>query len=105
MAGTRKDFLAAASSVGLGISLASPAQAQTSSPLASPSAKPAAAASPFARDFAQHMRSFDPHLTDAQVDSIAHQIDDLYRVRGALRPKGRGLSNGDAPSPQFEVNE
>jgi hypothetical protein len=101
MARTRKEFLAAASAVGAGLAITGQAQAQTPSP----SPKATAAASSFARDFAEHMRSFDPHLSGKQVDDIAHQIDELYGLRKALRPKGHGLSNGDAPSPQFEVSE
>ena len=101
MARTRKEFLAAASAVGAGLAMTGQAQAQTPSP----SPKATATASSFARDFAQHMRTFDAQLTDKQVDDIAHQIDDLYRLRKALRPKGHDLSNGDAPAPQFEVSE
>jgi hypothetical protein len=101
MASTRKTFLAAVSAAGVGLALREPAEAQT--PV--PSVKPTAPASPLARDFAERMRRFDPQLTDKQIDNIAHQIDQGFDLRTALRPKGHGLSNGDAPSPHFEVGE
>lgn len=94
MASTRKAFLAAASAAGAGFALGEPAQA-----------KPAKPASALAHDFAERMKRFDPHLSDAQVKSIALQIDQLEGLGTQLRPKGRGLSNGDAPSPQFRVDE
>ena len=75
------------------------AQAQTPSP--SPKATPTP--SPTARDFALHMRRFDAQLTDAQIDSIASQVDQLGGLRDALRPKGHDLTSGDAPTPAFEV--
>jgi hypothetical protein len=106
MGRTRKAFLAAVSAAGAGLALTGTSQAQqTPSPLASPSAKPAKAASPLAKAYAERMRSFDPQLTDKQVDDIAHQMDQVYDLRHALRPKHQGLSNGDAPTPQFKVNE
>ncbi len=105
MTGTRKEFLAAASAVGAGLAIPGHAQAQTPSTPAPLHATPAPAASPFARDFATHMRTFDPHITDKQLDDIAHQIDQLYKLGKDLRPKGHGLSNGEPPSPQFEVSE
>lgn len=101
MSATRKAFLAAASAVGAGLAVKGAAQAQSPSP--APTATPAASA--YAREFAQRMRHFDARLTDAQLDDIAHQVDQLSDFRSALRPKGHGLSNGDAPSPQFRVDE
>lgn len=101
MAGTRKEFLVAAMAAGAGFSQTDNAQAQTPSP----AAKATAAPSSLARAFAERMRQFDPHLTEKQLNDVAHQIDQGFDVRSALRPKGRGLSNGDAPAPQFEVSE
>jgi hypothetical protein len=51
------------------------------------------------------MKRFDPQLSEKELDSIAHQVDQSFATGKALRPKGHGLSNGDAPSPQFRVNE
>jgi hypothetical protein len=51
------------------------------------------------------MLKFDPDLSEKQLDSIAHQVDQLSDFRTQLRPHGHGLSNGDPPSPQFEVSE
>jgi len=98
MASTRKAFLAAASAAGAGLALGEPAQAQTPAPAASP-------ASTLAQDYAERMKRFDPHLSGEQLQSIAHQVDQLGDLRAQLRPKGHGLSNADAPSPQFRVNE
>ena len=101
MARTRKAFIAAVSAAGAGLALTGPTQAQTPSP----SPKATAAASPLARTYAQRMRTFDPQLSDKQLDDIAHQMDQVYGLRHELRPKGQGLANGDAPTPQFEVRE
>jgi hypothetical protein len=101
MADTRRAFLAAASAVGLEIVIAGQAQAQTPSP----SPKATKAASAYARDFAHRMLAFDPHLSQKQLDSIAHQVDQLGDFRKQLHPKGHGLANGDPPSPQFRVSE
>ncbi len=98
---TRKQFLVAASAAGLALTGTGAAQAQTPSP----SPKPTSAPSALADAFAQRMRAFDAQLTPKQIDDIARQIDQGFDVRKALRPKGHGLRNGDAPSPQFEVAE
>jgi len=55
--------------------------------------------------FAKQMRTFDPHLTEAQIAQIARGIDQSLASGRALRPKQLDLSAGDAPSPQFKVNE
>jgi hypothetical protein len=101
MPSTRKAFLTAASAAGAGLALRDKVQAQTPSP----SPKATGAASAYARDFAHRMLAFDPHLSQKQLDSIAHQVDQLSDFRKQLRPKGHGLSNGDPPSPQFRVSE
>jgi hypothetical protein len=101
MSSTRKAFIAAASAAGAGLALRDQAQAQTPSP----SPKATGAASPLSRDFAHQMLKFDPQLSAKQLDDIAHQVDQLGDFAKQLRPKGRGLSNGDAPSPQFRVDE
>jgi hypothetical protein len=95
------EFLAAAAAAAAGLSLTDNAQAQT----ASPSPKATAPPSSVAQAFAERMRQFDPQLTEKQLNDIAHQIDQGFDVRTALRPKGRGLSNGDAPVPQFGISE
>lgn len=81
-------------------------QAQTPAsppPTSSPTPKATPTPSPAAREFALQMRKFDPALTDAEIDSIAQQVDQLSDLRRQLRPKGHDLANGDLPTPQFEV--
>ena len=99
MSSSRKDFLAAASAAGAGFALtgATPSVAPTPTPTPAPTA--------FARDVAERMRRFDAHLSDAQIDDIARQVDGLDKLGAQLRPKGHGLVNADPPSPQFRVAE
>jgi hypothetical protein len=99
MGRTRKAFLGAASVAGISLLISSKAAAQSPSP--TPTATPAP--SPAARAFALRMRRFDPHLTDAQIDEIAQNIDQDYAFGSDLRSKTSVLHNGDAPTPEFRV--
>ncbi len=101
MESTRKEFLAAAGLVGASLLAPTAAHADTPTPAPSPSATPAP--SPAARAFAQRMKAFDATLTDAQLENIAGDVEQLYELGGQLRPKGHGLVNADPPAPQFEV--
>lgn len=97
MESTRKQFLAAAGIVGASLLAPTSVEAQTST------ASPVPSPTPAARAFAERMKTFDASLNDAQLDEIAANVGQLYGLGGDLRPKGRGLVNGDPPSPQFEV--
>jgi hypothetical protein len=48
------------------------------------------------------MRRFDPHLSDADVEKIAHAIDDNAKAGQALNPKSRPLRNWDEPVLTFD---
>ncbi|MDE2481048.1 MAG: hypothetical protein KGN02_02515 [bacterium] len=101
MESTRKQFLAAAGLVGASLLAPTSVEAQASSPSPAPSATPAP--SPAAQAFAQRMKSYDASLSDAQIDEIAANVDQLFGLGKDLRPKGHQLVNGDPPTPQFEV--
>lgn len=99
----RRTFLGAVSGVAASLVLASGAEAQQSpppaaSPSPSPSPKPPSAA---ARAQAEAMRRFDPHLSDAQIDTIAHGIDGLTSEGQRLNPHGTTLKNADEPATRF----
>jgi len=49
------------------------------------------------------MRRFDPKLTDADIDKIAHAIDDNAKGAAALNPKKSRLRNSDEPVTTFEA--
>ncbi|HEV2642951.1 MAG TPA: hypothetical protein VGT98_09600, partial [Candidatus Elarobacter sp.] len=80
-----------------------------SSPLppAQPSPKPSASPKPptaVAAATALSMRRFDPNLTDKDVDTIAHAIDDNRRGAARLNPrKATALKNSDEPVTRFAV--
>jgi hypothetical protein len=75
------------------------------SPSAQPSPKPSASpkpASALAASIALSMRRFDPNLTDKDLDTIAHGIDDNRRGAARLNPnKATALKNGDEPVTRF----
>jgi hypothetical protein len=48
------------------------------------------------------MRRFDAGLSDAELDKIAHGIDDNLKAARALNPKGRPLRNSDEPVLTFD---
>ena len=95
--------------------LASKADAQATAPQApakssplppgQPSPKPSASpkpASALAAATALSMRRFDPNLTDEDLDTIAHAIDDNRRGAARLNPrKATALKNADEPVTRF----
>lgn len=102
--GTRKSFLGAAASLGAVIAAArGVAVAATPSPAAPPTAAPVKPPSDAARALALRIRHFDAKLSDAEIDTIAHGIDDSWSVGGAVNPKGKALRNSDEPDPAFSV--
>jgi galactokinase/mevalonate kinase-like predicted kinase len=65
-------------------------------------ATPAPSPSAAAQQLALTMRRFDATLTDKQIHDIAKSFDDGWKTGRRLH---KGLSNGDPPSPPFEVGE
>jgi galactokinase/mevalonate kinase-like predicted kinase len=55
-----------------------------------------------AHELALRMRRFDPTLTDKQIGEIAKSIGGSWKAGAKLH---KGLSNGDLPSPEFEIGE
>lgn len=106
----RRTFLGAVSGVAASLVLASSAEAQQTpapapasaapSPSPSPSPKPPSAA---ARAQAEALRRFDPHLGDAQIDTIARGIDGIAMEGQRLNPHGTTLKNADEPVTRFAV--
>jgi hypothetical protein len=111
----RRSFLGAVSGVAATVLLAAKADAQApapqappkSSPLPSgqPSPKPSASPKPtsaLAAATALSMRRFDANLSDKDLDTIAHAIDDNRRGASRLNPrKATGLKNSDEPVTRF----
>ncbi len=50
------------------------------------------------------MRRFDPHLDDAQIETIARGIDDADASARVLSPHAEPLHNGDEPVTRFYVS-
>jgi hypothetical protein len=106
--GTRKAFLSAAVSAGAILAAPKGVSAQSSSPApsATPSASPAPVKhSPLARAFAEQMRSFDPELSEKDVNAIADGIQQNLDLGKDVNPKGRALRNSDEPAVIFEVGQ
>jgi hypothetical protein len=106
----RRSFLGAVSGVAASVLIAGPADAQTPVPAAAPtgsSPKPSASPKPptaVAAVIAASMRRFDPALSDADLDTIAHAIDDNRRGAARLNPhRATALHNGDEPVTRFAV--
>lgn len=112
----RRSFLGAVSGVAASVLLASRADAQapapeappkTTLPSAQPSPKPSASpkpASALAAATALSMRRFDANLSDKDLDTIAHAIDDNRKGAARLNPnKATALKNGDEPVTRFAV--
>jgi hypothetical protein len=95
----RKSFLVTLCATALTLGHDPEAEAQTASPSAAPAAKPAPAE---AIAIAATMRRFDAGLSDAELDKIAHGIDDNLKAARALNPKGRPLRNSDEPVLTFD---
>lgn len=49
------------------------------------------------------MRAFDPHLTDAEIETIAGGIETNWQLNKTINHKGTALANSDEPSPEFSV--
>jgi hypothetical protein len=107
----RRSFLGAVSGVAASVMFAAQADAQTSAPAApaSPLPSPAPSGSPkpasaVAAAIAASMRRFDAALSDKDVDTIAHAIDDNRRGAARLNPrKATALKNADEPVTRFSV--
>jgi len=113
----RRSFLGVVSGVAASVLLASKAEAQATAPEAppKPSPLPSAAPSPgpsaspkpasaLALAIATSMRRFDAALSDKDVDTIAHAIDDNRRGAARLNPrKATALKNADEPVTRFSV--
>ena len=113
----RRSFLGAVSGVAASVLLAAQADAQAPapeappkpSPLPSPQPSPSPSASPkppstLAVAIAASMRRFDPGLSDKDLDTIAHAIDDNRRGAARLNPKkATTLKNADEPITRFSV--
>jgi hypothetical protein len=106
----RRSFLGAVSGVAASVLLAAKADAQAPAPVApagSPPPSPAPSTSPkppsaLAVAIAASMRRFEPNLSDKDVDTIAHGIDDNRRGAARLNPrKATGLKNADEPVTRF----
>ena len=108
----RRSFLGAVSGVAASVLLAAQADAQAPAPVpppGSPLPSPAPSASPkpasaVAVAIAASMRRFDATLSDKDVDTIAHAIDDNRRGAARLNPrKATTLKNADEPVTRFSV--
>jgi hypothetical protein len=106
----RRSFLGAVSGVAASVLLAAKADAQSSAPVApssSPPPSPAPSTSPkppsaLAVAIAASMRRFDPNLSDTDLDTIAHGIDDNRRAVVRLNArKATALKNADEPVTRF----
>ncbi|MHB8463188.1 MAG: hypothetical protein ACYDA1_11130, partial [Vulcanimicrobiaceae bacterium] len=73
------------------------------SPSVSPSVKPTEKISDAARSLAAQMRTFDPHLTDQDIATIAAGIDGNLHLGNTVNHQGRALKNWDEPVTRFEV--
>jgi hypothetical protein len=71
-------------------------------PAIAEAATPTPPRSSAAQQFSLTMRRFDSSLTDKQIHDIAKGIDDGWKAGRKLH---KGLSNGDPPSPEFEIGE
>ncbi|MDQ2871789.1 MAG: hypothetical protein M3R35_01525 [Candidatus Eremiobacteraeota bacterium] len=103
---SRKDFIAAAASVGAFFAAAPVAAQSKAAPVPSPTPKPKEPPkiSEVARAFANQMREYDATLTDKQIQDIAEGMDYNLGLGKRINPKGKALENGDEPIVIFEVN-
>jgi hypothetical protein len=112
----RKAFLARLGVTGMLFAATRAANAQTASPAASlPSPEAAAPPAPAAKKakgpsaasvaIAATMRRFDAKLTDAELATIATQIDENAGAGAVLNPKKRRLKNSDEPATTFAAGK
>jgi hypothetical protein len=109
----RRSFLGAVSGVAASVLLASKADAQATAPVAPPASSPLPSpgpssspkpASALAAAVAASMKRFDANLSDKDLDTIAHAIDDNRRGAQRLNPnKATALKNGDEPVTRFSA--
>lgn len=97
----RRRFLTAAASTGAAVLLSASANAATPSPPAPTASAPPSDA---AMSIARGMRDYDPKLSDADVLSIAQQIDDNWKSGKRLNPKNKRLKNSDEPVTILRVS-
>jgi hypothetical protein len=108
----RRSFLGAVSGVAASVLLAGPADGQTPPPAApatGPSPGPSASPKPptaVVAAVAASMRRFDPALSDRDLETIAHAIDDNRAAAARLNPRrATTLRNGDEPVTRFSVRD
>jgi len=109
----RRSFLGAVSGVAASVLLASKADAQAPPPVAPPASSPLPSPSPsaspkppsaLAAAVAASMRRFDAGLSDKDLDTIAHAIDDNRKGAARLNPrKATALKNADEPVTRFSA--
>ncbi|MDB5070001.1 MAG: hypothetical protein JWM87_1112 [Candidatus Eremiobacteraeota bacterium] len=113
----RRSFLGAVSGVAASVLLAAKAGAQAPAPEAPPKTSPLPAAQPspnasaspkpasaLAAALAASMKRFDAQLSDKDLDTIAHAIDDNRKGAARLNPrKATALKNSDEPVTRFSV--
>jgi hypothetical protein len=91
----RRSFLGAVSGVAATLVFAETEATHAASSPASAAARAQAAA----------MRGFDPHLSDAELATIARGIDAANAAGAKMNAHGRVLRNGDEPVTSFFVDE
>ena len=94
----RRAFLIASGAVGVAVALGRRGEGVAGA--AAPARKRPSEA---ARATAATMLRFDPELGQADLESIAHGIDDATAAAAALRTKRKPLRNGDEPVTVFVV--
>jgi hypothetical protein len=113
----RRSFLGAVSGVAASVLLVAKADAQAPAPEAPPKSSPLPSAAPSPRPSASpkppsavaaavaaSMRRFDANLSDKDLDTIAHGIDDNRRGAVRLNPKkATTLKNADEPVTRFSA--
>ena len=96
---TRRTFLTGVAAGGAAVLLAHHVDAVEAAPAPTPTASPTP--SPASLASAAQMRTFDAHLSDADLTTIASGIDDANKAGARLNPKGRFLHNWDEPVTHF----
>jgi ABC-type transport system substrate-binding protein len=96
---SRRTFLSAVAAGSVGLALGASDAATADAPAAAATSAPAPSAA--ATAYAATMRSFDPHLTDADLTAIARAVDANLSAARQLHPKPRPLQNSDEPAVRF----
>ena len=100
---SRRGFIAGVALTGAMAALPDRARGAAASPSPSPAPTPTPPPSDAALATARGMRAYDASLSDAEVTTIAQQIDDNLKSESKLNPAGRRLKNSDEPSTVFRV--